>query len=359
MNPNDLPPIDTTKCITDTSPNKHRHIWLAAGAIVATLIVGAIIYIATALSPVDRNSTDQIRFVVQSGDTASDVARALHQLELIRDPIVFQLYSEVTGTKSSILAGGYMLRKSESLSDIVRHLTSGKTDEVAITVLPGFSLHQLADPEFEGSLAAQGFSQQEITDAFERTYDSPLFAGAPAGVSLEGYIFPETYNMLATDSLERVLELSFDEFYSQIEEKNIPARLQQQGLTLREGIILASIVQKEVSDPEEQRQVAQVFLKRLREDIVLGSDVTFLYIAEKEGRTPSVNDESPYNTRKYGGLPPGPISNFNLSSLEAVASPAEGEYLYFVAGDDGTTHFSFTEEEHIENTRKYCTNLCE
>ena len=84
-----------------------------------------------------------------------------------------------------------------------------------------------------------------------------------------------------------------------------------------------------------------------------------MYIAEKEGREPSVNDDSLYNTRKHGGLPPGPISNFNMSALEAVANPAPGDFLYFVAGDDGTTHFGRTEAEHNDNVAKYCTVLCQ
>ena len=121
---------------------------------------------------------------------------------------------------------------------------------------------------------------------------------------------------------------------------------------------MASIVQKEVSDPSDQRQVAQVFLKRLKEGTVLGSDVTFLYIAKKEGRSPSVNDPSPYNTRKNGGLPPGPIANFHLSALQAVANPASGDFLYFVAGDDGKTYFSRTEAEHDANVAAHCKKLC-
>ena len=143
-----------------------------------------------------------------------------------------------------------------------------------------------------------------------------------------------------------------------IEQKDFENRLRAQGLSLRDGIILASIVQKEVSDVAVQPAVAQVFLKRLRENISLGSDVTFLYIAKKEGREPSIYDPSPYNTRQHKGLPPGPIANFNLAALEAVASPAAGDYLYFVAGDDGATHFARTEAEHKANIAAYCKKLC-
>ena len=91
----------------------------------------------------------------------------------------------------------------------------------------------------------------------------------------------------------------------------------------------------------------------------LGSDVTFIYAATQDGKAPTVNYDSPYNTRVHTGLPPGPISNPGLGALMAVAEPAEGDYLYFVSGDDGMTHFSHTEEEHVAATKQYCIKNCE
>lgn len=360
MNLSDLPPVDVSQPLKiDNGKPLWARKWLVAVALGIFLIVMMVVYVVSSLRPVDPSNTGNVRFVVSSGETAAEIAKSLHDAQLIRDPFVFQLYTQVTGTKSQLQAGGYVLQRSLSVADIVEHISSGKTDDVVVTILPGLTLEQLADPEVEGSLAQQGYSSKEIADAYEASYQSNLFSGRPIGATLEGYIYPETHQTTASSSLRSVLQLSFDELYFQIQKKGIEAKLQQQGLSLRDGIILASIVQKEVSNAEDQKQVAQVFIKRLKEGIVLGSDVTFMYIAEKEGREPSVNDDSPYNTRKHGGLPPGPISNFNLSALEAVASPAPGDYLYFVAGDDGTTHFGRTEAEHLANVAKYCTVLCQ
>ena len=360
MNPSELPPVDIDRPmkLDDSKPLWSRK-WLVGLGVGLFLLVTMVMYVVLSLRPVDMSNTTNVRFVVASGETASEIANSLHKADLIRDPFVFQLYTQLTGTKSQLQAGGYVLQRTLSVSDIVEHISSGKTDDVLVTILPGLTLEQLADPEVEGSLAQQGYSAKEIADAFAADYKSNVFAGRPAGSTLEGYIYPETHQTTASSSLESVLQLSFDEFYLQIQQKGIEAKLQQQGLSLRDGIILASIVQKEVSNTTDQKQVAQVFIKRLNEGIVLGSDVTFMYIAEKEGREPSVNDDSLYNTRKHGGLPPGPISNFNLSALEAVANPAPGDYLYFVAGDDGTTHFGRTEAEHEENVAKHCTVLCQ
>jgi UPF0755 protein len=131
-----------------------------------------------------------------------------------------------------------------------------------------------------------------------------------------------------------------------------------QGLSAYQGIILASIVEKEVSKPSDRAQVAQVFLSRLKQDMMLGSDVTAYYGAIVAGKEPSVTYDSAYNTRIHKGLPAGPISNVSENSLQAIASPAGTDWLYFVAGDDGNTYFSKTLEEHEALTQQHCHALC-
>jgi len=342
---------------------KRRRTWPKivglAAAIICIIIVGGAIYTMQALGAVNSTSNQPHRFVISEGQSASDIGQALERAQLIRSAAVFQLYTKLTGSNARLLAGGYILKQSQTLPQIIEHISSGKTDEINVTILPGLTLKELADPKVEGSLAQQDFSPQEISQAFGDHYTSPVLAGRSARDSLEGYIYPETYKIMANGSLSQVVKMSFAEFDEQIKTRNLEARLQQQGLSLRDGVILASIVQKEVNQFEDQRQVAQVFLKRLKENIVLGSDVTFIYAAKQSGRTPSVDDDSPYNTRKHGGLPPGPIANFTIQALEAVANPASGDYLYFVAGDDGKTHFATTEEQHLDNVAKYCTTLCQ
>ena len=338
-------------------PKRRKIITLILGSIggLGLMAVGAYLF---ALTPIDRSSTTYVRVIVPKGATAADIGRILEEHHLIRNRFAFELFTTLTGTKGNLRAGGHALKKSQSVAEIVAGIVDGSTDNYSVIVLPGLTLEQLADPTIRGSLADQGFTVDEIKMAFARSYDSPIFKNKPAGTSLEGYIHPDTYGISTADSLDEVLTMSFKEMQRVLTEKNIESRLQAQGFNLWQGVILASIVQKEVSDPAVQPRVAQVFLKRLRENMTLGSDVTFLYIATKEGRTPSVNDPSPYNTRRTKGLPPGPIANFNTSALEAVASPAQGDYLFFVAGDDGTTHFARTEAEHTANITAYCKILC-
>ena len=146
--------------------------------------------------------------------------------------------------------------------------------------------------------------------------------------------------------------------YADIQANNLEQAYAARGMTLYQGITFASIVQSEVSNKADMPLVSQVFHKRLDEGIVLGSDVTFIYGARKLGVAPTVNLDSPYNTRVRQGLTPTPVSNPGLDALLAGANPSDTDYLYFVAGDDGKTYFSRTNEEHEALTRQHCMQNC-
>ncbi len=208
------------------------------------------------------------------------------------------------------------------------------------------------------NLIRDGFSTQEVEQAFAANYDHPLFAAKPADASLEGYIYPETYRITADSNVATLFKKSFDEFYAVIQQNKLVEGLAVRSLNLHQGITLASVIQKEVPGETDQKQVAQVFLKRLNEDIALQSDPTFIYPARQAGQEPKVNFDSPYNTYVHKGLPVGPIANFNLSAITAIIVPAEGEFLYFVADKEGTTHYSLTLEEHEAKVRQFCTDHC-
>lgn len=333
-----------------------RRWWLWGSIIAVVLIIilslgGAFIWYRQALTPVDSGDTDQIRVVIDEGSTAVDIAKTLKQHDLIRSTFAFELYARsVTGMQ----AGGYVLSRSMSVSEIVQHLIEGRSDDFQVTFIPGSTIWDIKE-----NLIETGYSEAEVDTAFAMEYDHPLFASKPAGTSLEGYIFPDTYQIEGGASVEDILRRTFDEFYNRLQQHELIPAFEAQDLTLYQAITLGSIVQKEVSDPADERQVAQVFHKRLDEGIPLGADATFIYGALVLGVEPRVTLDSPYNTRQVGGLPPGPIANVGISALEAVAHPAEGDFLYFVSGDDGTTHFTRTEEEHEAATRRYCHENCD
>lgn len=338
---------------------KKPHLWIFIA--LGLFVVGAVAAVSwyfVSLRPVDPSDSSQVRVVIESGDGSAAILSKLKEKNLIHSELAARIYVDLSGAKNKLQAGGYVLTRQQDVADIVEHLSSGKTDEINVTILPGLTLKDLADSEVKGSLAAQGFSKEEIEKAFNAKYSSPLLADKPAGQGLEGYIFPETYRMNAGAGLETVIQRSLDDMYKQLQTKGMIDKFKSRGLNIHQAVTLASIVQEEVSDPATQKQVAQVFYKRLSIDMVLGSDVTFEYAAAQLGVTPAVDIDSPYNTRQVKGLPPGPIANMNISALEAVADPAPGDYLFFVAGDDGVTYFSRTVEEHEANAAAHCKKLC-
>lgn len=325
------------------------------GTAVLAIGCGVAIWYHWAIAPASHEA-HHVRVVIEPGDTAGSIATTLRDHELIRSKLAFRLYTQMTGTRSKLQAGGYVLSPNQSVESIVEHMTSGKTDEFDITIPPGLTLDGL-----RAQFKRDGYSDGEITSAFSAPYTHPLLATRPAGATLEGYIYPETYRLDADQSLHALLVRSFDQMYSVMRDHKYLEEYAKHNLTIHQAVTLASIVQKEVKDPADQKQVAQVFLKRLSSNIPLGSDVTYIYAAEQLGVPPTPKLDSPYNTRKYGGLPPGPIANMNPSALEAVAFPAPGDYLYFVAGDgadEGKTFFSKTQAEHDANVAAHCHSLC-
>lgn len=357
-------PVPEIPEITNQPPRRKfsllKRIILAVLALLVFAGGGLFGWYTWALRPVSAEETKQT-FVVTSGQSPSTIAAQLEEARLIRSAVAFGVYVKLHGQANQLQAGTYTLSPNQSVASIVDELVKGQNAVRNVIIPPGVTLKQLADPTVTGSFAAQGFSAEEIQQAFQATYSSPLLKDKPADATLEGYIFPETFQVKESDSLQNLIQRSLDELYAKLQAGNMIEKFAAQGLNIHQAVTLASIIQKEVTDPNDQRQVAQVFLKRLREGILLGSDVTFVYAANQAGVTPSLDIDSPYNTRKYAGLPPGPIANMNFSALEAVAEPAAGDYLYFVSGDGadkGKTFFSRTYEEHKAAIAAHCRTLC-
>ncbi|MDO4742139.1 MAG: endolytic transglycosylase MltG [Candidatus Saccharibacteria bacterium] len=228
------------------------------------------------------------------------------------------------------------------------------------TILPGETIFSV-----KKRLNELGYSQEEIESAFNFNFDLDFLKERPEGASLEGYLYGETHEFYKTATVREILERFLADTGRVIEENNLRTAYKEQGLSLYEGITLASIVQKE-APPSEMATVAQVFLSRLRLGWKLGSDVTVAYALDlvdperniyKDNQAALMID-SPYNTRLYPGLPFGPICNPGLSALIAVAHPSDSAYLFFLTGDDGSMYYSYTEAEHNRNAALYCQTLC-
>ncbi len=335
---------------------------------IVLLIILVIIAVATVY--IVRRSYDQnlapfsasqksVLITIPSGTAVQDIAKKLQSQGLIRASWAFEWYVRNHNVRDRLQAGTYSLRPSQSVKEIIDVLTHGQVSVSQVTIYPGKRTDQIRE-----SLINDGLSPDAVDAALDASQyaDSPALSDKPKEANLEGYLYPETFQKTAETQVSAIIRDSLDQMHKYLAPE-VRAGITMQGLTVHQGIILASIVEREVGNQEDRPKVAQVFLKRLRNDMALESDATASYGAILAGEAPTITYESKYNTYKHKGLPPGPISNVSKTSLEAVAKPATTDFLYFVSGDDNekgisTTYFSSTLEEHEANVSAHCRKKC-
>lgn len=351
-----------------TLPKKRRKwpwVLLALLLLVAAAGGAGFWYYNDNLTAVHPGQDQPQAFVIEQGAMVSQIAAELESDGLIKNQQVFSLYARLNSLGDKFQAGTFLLRPSMSTPEIINDIITGKTKQMLVTLYPGVPLNfrnTLNAPTLSHreSLKKAGYTDQEITQAFAKKYDHPLLKHFPEAKSLEGLILGETYIFALGTPIDQVLLTTFDHYQQILDKNQILEGFKNQKLTSYQGIILASIVERESAniDFETKRKVAQVFLRRFREGMQLGSDVTYQYASRLAGVENDLYIDSPYNTRKYPGLPPGPISSPGVDALRAVANPAETNYLYFVDGDDDLTYFANTNAEHEANVRQHCKVKC-
>lgn len=306
------------------------------------------------LGPVDSSSTQVVSFTVISGSTVHEIGVDLNRASLIRSTQAFEAYVRGKALFDKLQAGTYGLSQSMSTPQIVDKIASGDVTTNLLAIPPGKTLKQIRQVFIQA-----GYKEDELDAAFSPvTYAGhPVLASLPAGATLEGYIYPDSYQKANNTPPTTIIRESLDQMQKHLT-PDIIAGFAAQGLTTYQGITMASIVYAESGDPASEPTVAQVFLLRLKQGIALGSDVTAFYAANQAGQGKTLGVDSPYNTRINIGLPPGPIGNFTDIALKAVAHPSDTDYLFFVAGDDGTIHFTHTQAEHEQAVKQYCTKEC-
>lgn len=326
---------------------------LIASALIVCAAVVAYLWYKVQLKPLTAESV-QVSVTIPAGSTASDIAEQLATKRVVRSAFAFEQYVARADAREKLQAGAYTLDSAYSVPEIVEILTKGKVQRGLFTIVPGLRLDQI-----KAKMVASGFDAAAVDEALSANQyqNHPALIDKPADASLEGYLFPDSYERTANSTPTDIVKQALDEMSQALTDSRIE-RFKAQGLTTFEALTLASIVVKETSAPKDQPTVAGVFYNRLHINMMLGSDVTYQYIADVRGIERNANIDSPYNTRLYKGLPPGPISNVTLSSLDAVANPAKTDYLYFVAGDDGQIYYSRTQEEHERLAREHCIELC-
>ncbi len=295
---------------------------------------------------VDQSAPPE-RMTVPRGATLTAVAESLSARGIIGSPKFFKLYAKFTGKESEIQAGVYDFRRGASGRAILDVLINGREATDPLILPEGLMLSEVAE-----QVQLQLGTDPDSFAAAVR--DSALLA--ELGISaetLEGYLYPSTYFVLARATARDVVAQMVAEFQAQWN-TDWDARLAELGMTRHEAVILASIIEGEVHDRSDSRLVSSVYHNRLRSGMRLQADPTVIYSLGQRRRLfeRDYSVRSPYNTYRINGLPPGPISQPSAISIEAALSPADTEFLYFVADTNGRHVFTRTYEEHLAAIRR-------
>jgi UPF0755 protein len=285
-----------------------------------------------------------IQVTVPRGAGFSQVVDTLHARELVGAPLLFKLYARLKGADTQIRSGAYLFRPGTPWSTLLQDLTEGRVLTETVTIPEGFRLPQIAP-----RVAAIARADPDTVLSILQSDTIVEHLGVP-GPTLEGYLFPETYRIAGGMPVERVLEILVAQYEAYWTPDRV-ARRETLGLTEREAVTLASIVQAEARLSTEMSLIASVYENRLARGQLLQADPTVLYALGGHrdrllyAAMDSVADH-PYNTYTHPGLPPGPIGSPGAEALDATLHPPDTDFYYFVARTDGTHVFSRTLEEH-------------
>lgn len=289
---------------------------------------------------------------------ADRTAQELKSAGLIDSELGYGLFAKIDKTAAKPKAGEYDVMLNENYKEIAKMFYRGpQRDEVEIRVIEGLSLAQEAEVAAgykvndEDFYALTGDAQRPFSKDLRTEY--PFLAGLPDDATLEGYLFPDTYRVWRDQLPLGLIEKQLTVFQTKTVGMEDDAK--RQGRDFRDVIILASIVEKEAANADDRKIVAGIYLNRLKKGMLLQSDATVNYVTGAGRARPVLKDleaDSPYNTYKHKGLPPGPICNPSLESIEAALNPTATDYLYYLHDDAGKSYYAKTLEEHKQNRFK-------
>jgi UPF0755 protein len=289
---------------------------------------------------------------IPSGASTRAIGERLVAAGVVRDPLTFRAALWITGEARRLKAGEYRFDAPMTPRDVITKIARGEVDLIAITFREGLTIADMAN-----HFAAQGLgTAAAFTDAARNA--SLVSEFDPAAPDLEGYLFPDTYAVSRHASAADVVRMMVERF-SKAMTPDLRDAASAKGWNIRQFVTLASIVEKETGAKTERELVAAVYTNRLRIGMGLQCDPTVIYALQKAGRfdgnlrRDDLVFDSPYNTYRYAGLPPGPIAAPGADALRAAAHPAEVDYLYFVSRNDGTHAFANTLEEHNRNVQRF------
>ena len=289
---------------------------------------------------------------IPQGSGTNEIGRRLVEGGVVRDLLIFRAAMWWGARDRSLKAGEYRFAEPMSASQVVDKLARGEVHARRITFPEGLTIIDMSKIyEQRGFGPASEFvtaaGNAELIEAVD-----------PLAPDLEGYLYPETYAIPRGTPAAKLVALMVDRFRAAYSD-DLRAKAEAQGLTAREVVTIASLVEKETAQDHERALVAAVYRNRMKLGMGMQADPTVIYALQKAGRydgnirRTDLQFDSPYNTYKYAGLPPGPIASPRKASLEAALTPADVPYIYFVSRNDGTHVFASTLAEHNKNVREF------
>ena len=324
--------------------------------ITALACIVAVAWYQWSLRPVDTHSELRLVVKVEPGMSVEQITNLLQERNVIRSQRAFMIFVKLHGKEGSLQAGKLVLRPSMSAEEVMNVLLSAEVEEMLITIPEGFTVKQIDELLAERGLTEPG----EVVDCAKQC-DFSYFEFLPdpselaqRGGKLEGYLFPDTYYVEVNEFVPKFfLERLMTTFRKKILE-GLSEDFAGANRSLHEIATMASLIEKEVRTDEERSVISGILWKRYDAGLGLGVDATVRYILEKPTGKITVGDlnfNSPYNTRKFRGLPPGPIASPSYKSFVAALNPKETSYWYYLHGSYGEVHYAEMNEEH--NVNKY------
>ncbi len=328
---------------------KKLFLFSLAGSIFIFWIFGSIFYY-TATHPFEENNSARVNVVITPGMTLNKISTLLENQKLVSNALSFRLLAYLQEKEGQIQIGEYEMSASMTPKEILGIVTSGKTILHAVTIPEGYRITEIA-----ALLEDKGLAKAE--KFIEITQDQELIQSMGiVGSSLEGYLFPETYNFSKNTPERKIVQRLLDTYRENIKNQGLMKRAESINFSFHQIMTLASLIEKETGVDEERKLISSVFHNRLKKNMLLQTDPTVIYaIANFDGniRKKDLKIDSPYNTYKYRGLPPGPIASPGIKSIIAALEPNESDYLYFVSRKDGSHQFSSNLMDHNRAVRKY------
>lgn len=295
---------------------------------------------------------------VENGQSADSVAQELVDQGFMSRVLPWRVYAWRSNAAGQIKTGTYQIEQGERIAAVLARMTRGEVvpDELTITYPEGFTLKQVAERTAARQIgSAEDFLQAAQAASFAA--DHAFLKDLPAGRSLEGYLFPDTYRVFADDAPGDVIKRMLMNFNRRVTEAGVPAKAgEDTRRSLDAIVIMASILEREVNRDEDLPIVSGILWRRFDDGVGLDADATVRYALDNWDGPLTAQDlavDSPYNTRKYRGLPPGPIGNPGIKAILAALNPESSDYYYYLHATDGQTIFSKTNDEHNQNKLKY------